>query len=82
MVGVRTADDVENDNRAALLIDPVPDAIGAATRRPAASERGTQRMADPPRILAKWAIDKLPRGERDGGRQALSQSPLRWRRHE
>jgi hypothetical protein len=82
MVGVRTADDVENDNRVVLLIDLVPHSIGAAARRPAASERGPQRMADPPRILAKWAINEFPRGGRDSGRQALSQSPLRWRRHE
>ena len=81
-VGVRTADDVENDDRVALLIDPVPDPIGATTRRPATSERGTERMADLLRVFAKRAVNKLPRGERDGGRQAFSQGPLRWWCHE
>src|SRR6266508_1121814 len=82
MVGGCTADDVEHDDSVALLIDPVADPIGATTCRPATGERGTQRMADPLRVFAKRAVNKLPRGECDGRRQALSQGPLCWWCHE
>ena len=41
LVGVRATDDVEDDDRLAFVVDPVPDPIGAATRRPTAGKRGT-----------------------------------------
>lgn len=78
MIGVGAAGDIEDDDGVPLLIDPVSDPIAAASRRPAASERRTQGMADPARILTKRAVEELPRGKRDCGRQALGEGPLRW----
>ena len=50
VVNLRAVVDVEDVDNAAVLVDPVDDAIGASPGTMTASERPEQRLADPLRV--------------------------------
>jgi hypothetical protein len=50
VVDLRAVVNIEDVDNAAVLIDPVDDAIGAAPGTVTASERPEQRLADPLRV--------------------------------
>ena len=50
VVDLRAVVDIEDVDNTAILVDPVDDAIGAATGTVTASERPEERLADPLRI--------------------------------
>lgn len=59
VVNLRTVVDVEDVDNAAVLVDPVDDAIGASPGTMTASERPEQRLAHPMRVDRKRGIAEL-----------------------
>lgn len=62
---------VEDVDNAAVLVDPVDDAIRAAPGTMATGERPKQRLANPIRIDCKRGIAKLQHGSGNGFRESL-----------
>src|SRR5262249_31743682 len=64
--------DVEYVDDAAVLVDPVDDAIGAAPGTVTTGQRPEQRLADPVRILCERGCAELQHGSRNGFGKPLS----------
>jgi hypothetical protein len=79
VVDLRAVVNIEDMDNAAVLIDPVDDAIGAAPGTMTASERPEQRLADPVRIDRKRGIAELQHGGGNGFRQPLGNRSPRSR---
>lgn len=63
-----------------VVVDPVEDAVSAATCAVPIIERGHQALADPVRVSKEWPVDELVRGERDGFWELLGQMASGGRR--
>ena len=63
--------DIEDVHHAAVLIDPVNDAVGAAPGAVTSSERAEQGLADPVRVDRKRSIAELKHGGGNGFREPL-----------
>jgi hypothetical protein len=59
MVDLRTMIDVENVDDMVALVDPVDDAIGAASGTMTTCQRPEQRLADPVRVDSKCSLAEL-----------------------
>ena len=79
VVDLRAVIDIEDVDDAAVLVDPVDDAIGAAPGPVTASEWPEQRLADPVRIDRKRGIAELQHGGGNGFRQSLGNRSPRGR---
>ena len=71
VVDLRAVIDIEDVDDAAVLVDPVDDAIGTAPGPVTASEWPEQRLADPVRIDRKRGIAELQHGGSNGFRKPL-----------
>src|SRR6516162_8605078 len=71
MVDLGAVVNVEDVDNAAVLVDPVDDAITAAPGAMATGERSKQRLADPMRIGRKRGIAELQHGGGNGFRKPL-----------
>jgi hypothetical protein len=79
VVDRRAVVDVENVDNAAVLVDPVDDAIGAAQGAVTTGERPEQRLADPLRVDRKRGIAELQYNGSSGFRKPLgNRSPCGW----
>ena len=79
VVDLRTVVNIEDMDNAAVLIDPVDDAIGAAQGGMTTGERPEQRLADPVRVDRKRGIAKLQHGGANGFREPLDDRSPRGR---
>ena len=75
VVNLRAVADVEDVDNAAVLVDPVDDAIGASPGTMTASERPEQRLAHPMRVDRKRGIAELQRGGGNDFRKRLGDRP-------
>src|SRR5215510_5772525 len=66
---------VEYVDDAAVLVDPVDDAIGAAPGTVTTGQRPEQRLADPVRILCECGVAELQHGGGNGFRKPLGDRP-------
>ena len=62
VVNLRAVVNIEAMDNMVLLVDPIRDAVGAASGPMTAIERPQQRLADPVRVTRKPGIAKLQRG--------------------
>ena len=62
VVNLRAVVNIEDVDNMVLLVDPIHDAVGAASGPMTAIERPQQRLADPVRVTRKPGIAKLQRG--------------------
>ena len=79
VVDLRAMIDVENVNDAAVLVDPVDDAIGAAPGPMTTGQRPDQRLADPVRVDRKCSLTEPQYRSGNGLRKPLGdRSPCSW----
>src|SRR5215510_4824323 len=71
VVDLGTVVNVEDMDHAAVLVDPVDDAIGAAPGTVATGERPEQRLANPVTIVRERGIAELQHGGSNGFRKPL-----------
>src|SRR5215510_14606272 len=70
-VDLRAVADVEDVDHAAVVVDPVDDAIGTPPGAVTSGQRPKQRFADPVRIFRHGGPTELQRGRGHGLRQLL-----------
>ena len=70
-VDLRAVADVEDVDHAAVLVDPVDDAIGATPGAVTSGQRSKQRFADRVRIFRQGGRTELQRSRGHGLRQLL-----------
>lgn len=79
VVDLRAVVNIEDVDNAAVLVDPVDDAIGAAPGAVTTGERPEQGLADPVRADRKRSIAELQHGSGNGFRKPLGDRSPRGR---